>query len=206
MAKPSPAATTTATPEVQLLRDRAEGRVSVEASFERLYAAYAPLVVAWFQIRVGAEVADDLFQDVWLIFYNRWRRWEVLPEMLHPEAKPVLSFLFRTAHFVLIGHRRQVSSRKQDPIGEMDFVDGASTPPQVHRRFELGRCLDLAKQVCPPEEIDVLLAKLAGVPAREIAKTLQITEPVVDHRFRSAIARVKQRLKPRRKGGAHGRA
>ncbi len=207
MAKAKSAEAPTASPEQPILRARAEARVSAEASFEQLYAAYAPLVRAWFQVRVAPESADDLFQDVWTIFYNRWRRWEVLPEMLVAEAKPVLSFLFRTSHFVLIGHRRQGPGRQQFSLEEVDIPDGQSSPERVHRRLELGRCLALAREICPQEEVDVLLAKLAGVPAREIARTLQVSEPVVDHRFRNAIARLRQRVAPRGgKGGAHSHA
>lgn len=202
MAKPSPAAKETASLEPQILCARAEGVVSPEASFDQLYAAYAPLVLAWFRVRVGAEAADDLFQDVWTIFYNRWQRWQILPEMMHAEAKPVLSFLFRTAHFVLIGYRRQGAARKQDPIEDVDIPDGQRSPERMQQQLEMGRCLEVARRICPPEEMDVLLAKLAGVPAREIARTMQVSEPVVDHRFRNAIARLKQELKPRKKGGA----
>jgi RNA polymerase sigma factor (sigma-70 family) len=207
MAKAKTAEAFTASTEHAILRARAEGRVSAEASFEQLYAAYAALVRAWFRVRVAPESADDLFQDVWTIFYNRWRRWEMLPEMLVPEAKPVLSFLFRTSHFVLIGHRRQGAARQQDSLEEVDLPDGQSSPERIHQRLELGRCLALARKLCPQEEIDVLLAKLAGVPAREIARTLQVSEPVVDHRFRNAIARLRQQVGPRRgKGGAPSHA
>ena len=202
MAKPSPAEKGTVSSEAPILRARAEGDVSPEAGFEQLYAAYAPLVQAWFQVRVGAEAADDLFQDVWTIFYNRWQRWQIPPEMLHPEAKPVLSFLFRTAHFVLIGYRRQGAARRQDSIEDVEIPDGQRSPERMQQQLEIGRCLELAKRICPAEEMDVLLAKLAGVPAREIARTHQVSEPVVDHRFRNAIARLKQELKPRKKGGA----
>jgi DNA-directed RNA polymerase specialized sigma24 family protein len=61
------------------------------------------------------------------------------------------------------------------------------------------------RRICPLEEQEVLAAKLAGVPAREIARTLAITEAAVDHRFRGAIARLKRRLepKPAPRRGAH---
>ena len=49
---------------------------------------------------VGPTAVDDLAQDVWLIFYSRFRRWEFGTEMESPEARPVLSFLFRTCQFV----------------------------------------------------------------------------------------------------------
>jgi DNA-directed RNA polymerase specialized sigma24 family protein len=41
----------------------------------------------------------------------------------------------------------------------------------------------------------VLLAKLAGMSAREVAGTLSITEAVVDHRYRDALARLRSKLK-----------
>ena len=72
-------------------------------------------------------------------------------------------------------------------------VDG-STP--VVTRVQLGECLAAAKESCSDEEVAVLTAKLAGVPAREIARTLQITEAAVDHRFRNAVARIRERLVP----------
>ena len=53
----------------------------------------------------------------------------------------------------------------------------------------------------------MLLTKLAGVPAREIARTLGLSEAIVDHRFRDALARLKTRLSPkstRTKGGRRG--
>lgn len=209
MAEGTPAAASTATPEPQILRARAEGRVSPDEGFEQLYGLYAPLVAAWFQVRVGADVADDLFQDVWTIFFNRWQRWELLPEMMHPEAKPVLSFLFRTAHFVLIGHRRQGAGRQQESLDQVEVADRQRSPERMQQQLELGRTLGLARKLCPAEELDVLLAKLAGVPAREIARTLQVSEPVVDHRFRNAIARLRKEMQParprkaRQKGGRH---
>ncbi len=208
----NPAGTTTVPLEPQILRARMEGRVSPDESFEQLYAAYAPLVLAWFRVRADASAADDLFQDVWTIFYNRWRGWLVQPEMLQGEAKPVLSFLFRTAHFVLIGYRRKSANRLQSSLEEVEIPDGQRGPERMQQRLEIGRCLELAKKLCPPEELDVLIAKLAGVPGREIARTLRVSEPIVDHRFRNAVARLKQEMRSPtakaagRKGGARGDA
>jgi DNA-directed RNA polymerase specialized sigma24 family protein len=63
-----------ASPEQPILRSRARGEVSCGAAFERLYALYAPAVLAWLVLRVEKSDADDLAQDVWAIFYQRWRR------------------------------------------------------------------------------------------------------------------------------------
>jgi len=61
---------------------------------------------------------------------------------------------------------------------------------------QLGECLAAAKVSCTDQERAVLTAKLAGVPAREIARTLRITEAAVDHRFRNAVARIREHLMP----------
>jgi RNA polymerase sigma factor (sigma-70 family) len=180
--------------EQSILRARARGEVSAEQGFEKLYALHAPLVLAWLRLRVPRADAEDLQQDVWMVLYDRWKRWEFRPEMESPEARPVLSFLFRTCHFVLRGYARRAAVRAEQPLD--DDAGEARAPDAGHSALELGRCLDLARRICPLEEQEVLAAKLSGVPARDIARTLTLTEAAVDHRFRSAIARLRRRLRP----------
>ncbi len=181
-------------PEPAILRARAQGDVSADQAFERLHTIYAPAVRAFVALRVRGPEADDLVQDVWTIFCQRWRRWEHRPEMEAVDARPVLSFLYRTCQFAVIGHRR-----KARPTAELDE---AATPrtgnDTLLREAEAGRCLELARRLLSDEELDVLLAKLAGVSAREIARTLGVTQSVVDHRFRGGLARLRSRLAPRR--------
>ncbi len=194
-------------PERTVLRARARGEVSAADSFEELYALHSGSVRAWLRSRVPAATAEDLMQDVWLVFHDRWRRWEFRPEMEAEEARPVLSFLFRTCHFVLRGHFRRRELRGELPIEAADDVDAPTGILRMERAADAGNALRLAERVCTAEERDVLLAKLAGVPAREIAGALGITEAVVDHRFRDALARLKSRLAPKpraRKGGGRG--
>jgi RNA polymerase sigma factor (sigma-70 family) len=186
-----------ASQEHEVLRARARGDVSAEASFERLYLAYGSDVRAWFRMRLQPGEADDLCQDVWLIFHHRWRRWEFRPEMEAPGARPVLSFLYRTAHFVLQGHRRRQAMRGEQSLEGVE-AESAGGADRLQAEVEAGRCLALARRLCPPEELDVLLPKLTGVPAREIARGLGVSEAVVDHRFRKALARIKAALTPRR--------
>jgi RNA polymerase sigma factor (sigma-70 family) len=189
-------------PEQPILRARARGQVSAETAFEQLYALYAPAVLGWLVLRADPADADDLLQDVWMIFYRRWQRWQFSPQMEAPEARPVLSFLFRSCHFVLRGHRRRLQTRSHQSLDAMEAADGFQGAKQLLWQVEFGRCLELARRLCPAEELEVLLAKLAGVPAREIARTLDTTEPAVDHRFRNAVARLKKNLQggSRRRG------
>jgi DNA-directed RNA polymerase specialized sigma24 family protein len=104
----------------------------------------------------------------------------------------VLSFLFRTCHLTLRAHRR-LAQREPVPLTDTDppALDG-----QAHalRAVQLGECLDTAQRHCSDDDCAVLTAKLAGVPAREIARTLGLTESAVDHRFRNTIERIRQVL------------
>jgi len=182
--------------EHAVLRASADGRVSSEEAFDRLYSLYAGPVMAWLRLRARYDAADDLFQEVWRIFLGRWRNWQNSPGMDDPDAKPVLSFLYRTSHFVLKSYERK--ERMMQPLE--DAANTESDPHAIARTIDFGRCLAMAKQVCSHEELDVLAAKLAGVPAREIARTFDLTEAVVDHRYRDAIARVRRRLRIGAKG------
>lgn len=182
----------TPSPEPVLLRARARGELSADAAFERFYELYAASVMSWLRLRTERGDADDLFQDVWRIFHGRWRNWQMPAEMEAPAARPVLSFLYRTCHFVLLGHRR--SARHTEPVESVEAPDGRRGPEQMSREVQLGQCLALARKICPAKEMDVLTAKLAGVPAREIARTLGMTAAAVDHHFRDAVARLRKQV------------
>ena len=177
-----------------VLRAWARGELSPEAAFARLYDAYAPLVRTWLAVRARGE-ADDLFQDVWTIFYRRCLDWEHRPDLDDEQARPVLSFLFRTCHLTLRAHRRLLERRAAQPLDTIadPAVDGGSRALEA---VQLGECLTAARLRCSDEECAVLTAKLAGVPAREIARTLRLTEATVDHRFRNAVARIREALAP----------
>jgi RNA polymerase sigma factor (sigma-70 family) len=181
--------------ENRVLRARARGEMSADAAFETLFREYQRIVASWLALRVEGAAVDDLAQDVWLIFYSRFRRWEFGTEMESREARPVLSFLFRTCQFVARGHQRLARSRKNDPLEEKHERVAAAGSETLLRDLEAARALSLARRICPEEELDVLLAKLAGMSAREVATTLSITEAVVDHRYRDALKRLRSKLK-----------
>ena len=156
--------------ENRVLRARSRGEMSADAAFEALFQEYRRIVASWLAVRVDSGSVDDLAQDVWLIFYGRFRRWEFGTEMESAEARPVLSFLFRTCQFVARGHLRLARSRRSDPLEEVEERVAASGPDTLLRDLEAAKALSLARRICPEEEIDVLLAKLAGMSAREVAR------------------------------------
>ena len=177
------------------MRDWSRGVLSPDEAFVRLFEEYGPLVHTWLRARVVDGSADDLFQDVWTIFCRRWREWQPTSGAGETDARPVLSFLFRTCHLVVIAHRRLARTRNERPI---EAAAGAGVNGQAHAvtQVQLGECLTAARACCSDDEIAILRAKLAGVPARDIARTLQMTEAAVDHRFRNAVARIREHLMP----------
>lgn len=181
-----------AAPEADVLAAWASGELPPEEAFARLYQSYAGVVRAWLAVRAG-NAADDLFQDVWTIFYRRCREWEHRQDGAAPDARPVLSFLFRTCELVLRAHRRIHAQRGMAPLE-------AAADPAVdgHRHaietIQLGECLEAARRHCTDQECAVLSAKLAGLAGREIARALHLTESAVDHRFRNAVARIREAL------------
>jgi DNA-directed RNA polymerase specialized sigma24 family protein len=180
--------------EQEVLRARQAGDLSVEESFRALFDLHSRAVMGWLLVRVPRDQADDLFQEIWSTFYVRWRAWEFREHLTAPEARPVLSFLFRTAAFVRHGQYRR--KRSQDSLeGEAAAIpDASSGPAAMDQRVQLGRCLDLAAEICSPEELDALLGKLSGLSGEEMARALGVSEAIADHRYRSAVARLRREM------------
>jgi len=174
--------------EHRILVARASGEVSAEVSFEQLYGLYQRPVYAWLSLRLPASDADDLAQDVWTIFYRRWQAWR-FPAELVPEAKPVLSFLYRTCHLTLAAFRRL---QERDKAGDLEQADALAAPAGTWQRdLEVRQCLTAAREACSSDELEILIGKLTGVSARTIARTLGVTESAVDHGYRRAIAKTR---------------
>src|SRR5262249_2997672 len=131
--------------EVEIVRLRALGELSADDAFERLYALYAAPVMSWLRLRVRAADAEDLFQDIWRIFHGRCSGWKTTPERETPDARPVLAFLFRTCHLVLMGHRRAAR-----PTESLDRLERGGPDPagRLDDGLVLGRCLTLARERC----------------------------------------------------------
>src|SRR5262249_8082417 len=153
-------------------RARQSGELSCEESLRWLYDLYARSVFSWLLVRSPRDQAEDMFQEVWSAFLVRWRAWEFREEVSAPEARPGVSFLFRTGAFVWKGHRRKERAGEPLPDGESE---PAVHSGELEARLELDRCLKLAAEICTPEEIEVLTARLAGLSGAEIAGALGIS-------------------------------
>jgi DNA-directed RNA polymerase specialized sigma24 family protein len=179
--------------ESPVLRAWADGRIDADAAFAALYDTYAPMTRGWLAVRAPAADVDDLFQDVWSIFLRRWREWTPPDTISAADPRPVLSFLFRTCHLALLAQRRLAAAHTMQPIEAAPEPDVDGDRIAV-REVQFGECLAAARACCDDTELAVLTAKLSGVSGRETARTLGLTEPAVDHRYRAAIARIRERL------------
>jgi DNA-directed RNA polymerase specialized sigma24 family protein len=174
--------------EHPILQARASGEVSADVSFEQLYELYKRPVYAWLSLRLPASDADDLAQDVWTIFYRRWQTWRFAAQ-LPADARPVLSFLYRTCHLTFAGFRRLQERHRADDLAQAG--DLAAPAGSWHRDFEVRQCLSAAREACSSDELEILVGKLTGVSARTIAASLGVTESAVDHGYRRAIAKTR---------------
>ena len=159
--------------ESAILRDWAAGTLSGDEAFARLYETYGRLVHTWLAVRAGGADADDLFQDVWTIFCRRWREWRI-DGSAAADARPILAFLFRTCHLVLLAHRRIAQQRATRSLDDSPhpLTDGER---EATTHVQLGECLTAATRCCSDEELAVFTAKLAGMHGRDIAHALGIT-------------------------------
>ena len=174
--------------EHSILQARASGEVSADVSFEQLYALYQQPVYAWLSLRLPASDADDLAQDVWTIFYRRWQSWRFPAELVR-EAKPVLSFLYRTCHLTLAAFRRM---QERDRASDLEQAGPVAAPiGSWQRDLEVRQCLAAAREACSSDELEILLGKMTGVSARAIARMLGVTESAVDHGYRRALAKTR---------------
>src|SRR5262245_13420485 len=141
------------------------GALSIARSFEGLYRINALAVIGWRALRVQPHGVDDLLQDVRSVLYGRWRSWQQPANLDTPEARPVLSFLFRTVHLAAKAHRR--ARRVREQIEEHDLTDDRTMPERLIDGLTLASCLDFAKTHCGEEDVAILMGKLAGISPKE---------------------------------------
>src|SRR5215208_2594363 len=132
-------------PEQLILRACVSKELSHDDAFGELYLLYAAVVRGWLSVSVKRGEVEDLFQDIWIVFYRRWQQWQFLAEMEEPDARPVASFLYRTFRFVLEGHRRR-NLHNHEPIEAVEELpDNLQQPDRLLMQLELGQCLELAR-------------------------------------------------------------
>jgi RNA polymerase sigma-70 factor (ECF subfamily) len=171
----------------------AYGRGEMRA-FETLYSRHRAALYRYLvrQAR-DAEIANDLFQEV-------WSRVIVIRARYEPRAK-FRTFLFTLAHNCFIDHCRRVKSRPAGLVLEdadaADLLpaDDASRPDAKMEREEISHRYRAALATLPQEQRDVyLLHEESDLSLEEIANVTGVGTETAKSRLRYAVGKLKAAL------------
>lgn len=171
----------------------AYGRGEMRA-FETLYSRHRAALYRYLvrQAR-DAEIANDLFQEV-------WSRVIVIRARYEPRAK-FRTFLFTLAHNCFIDHCRRVKSRpvalvlEDADAADLLPADDASRPDAAMERSETSRRYRAALATLPQEQRDVyLLHEESDLSLEEIADVTGVGTETAKSRLRYAVSKLKAAL------------
>ena len=146
-----------------------------------------------------AEIANDLFQEVWSRVIANRARYE-------PRAK-FRTFLFTLAHNCFIDHCRRVkvAARRASGIDDADAADllpadeDRRCPDAELERDEASRRYRAALATLPPEQRDVyLLHEESELSLEEIARVTGVGAETAKSRLRYAVGKLKAALASRK--------
>lgn len=148
-----------------------------EATFVAFYRETAPALRAFLKHASGnAALADDILQET---FYRFLRA-----DLPQPETRPVKSYLYRTAHSLLVDHWRRVNRERRWSV--KNFLGSeASTGPETG-----GDAMTVFRGLKPREQSLLWLAYVEGYDHREIAAALGLSERSV----RVLLSRARKKL------------
>jgi RNA polymerase sigma-70 factor, ECF subfamily len=177
--------------DAQLMLAYASGEIR---AFESLYARHRGALYRYLlrQAR-DAEIANDLFQEVWSrVIANRTR---------YEARAKFRTFLFTLAHNCFIDHCRRVKARPAGVVVEdadaADLLpaDDNVRPECALERDEASQRYRAALATLPPEQRDVyLLHEESDLSLEEIARVTGVGAETAKSRLRYAVGKLKAAL------------
>ncbi len=171
------------------------------AALERLVEKYrAPLFSFIFRYVRGVHEAEDCFQETWA---------RVLPRLSRKRTDRLPSYLFTTAHHLLVDAARRArrspfAARKglgNDAYTTSEPVEHA-TPADAAAEADFRRALAAALDTLPEAQRTVFLLRMeADVPFEEIARREGCPLGTVLSRMHYAVTRLRKALAPFRPKG-----
>jgi RNA polymerase sigma-70 factor (ECF subfamily) len=163
-------------------------------AFETLYSRHRGALYRYLMRQArDAEIANDLFQEVWSRVIANRARYE-------PRAK-FRTFLFTLAHNCFIDHCRRMKSRPQGlGIEDADAADllpadEDARPEAVLQRKESTERFRAALATLPQEQRDVyLLHEESELSLEEIARVTGVGAETAKSRLRYAVGKLKAAL------------
>lgn len=146
----------------------------------------------------AAEVADELFQDVWLRVVGAREGYEVTARFS--------TWLFRIAHNRLVDHFRgrsralaatftdPESDPEDDPASQLPAPERESPPALLERRQMARHILDCLATLPPPQREAFLMAEEGGMSLEEIGRATGVGRETAKSRLRYALERLRRCL------------
>jgi RNA polymerase sigma-70 factor (ECF subfamily) len=160
-------------------------------SLETLYREHAAVLFRFLTRLTGNEAeVKDILQEVFI-------RLAKSPRVLHGVHSP-RSFLFRMAHRLAIDRARrdETRSRYADRAGQESQREAPSPAADPDEAWKQKRLFD-SLAALPPEQRAVLLLKVwEDLTFAEIAETLEISPDTAASRYRYALNKLRDALRP----------
>jgi len=177
--------------DAQLMLAYASGEMR---AFESLYSRHRAALYRYLMRQArDAEIANDLFQEVWSRIISNRARYE-------PRAK-FRTFLFTLAHNCFIDHCRRVKARpsglgiEDADAADLLPADEATRPDHALERHETTQRYRAALATLPPEQRDVyLLHEESQLSLEEIARVTGVGTETAKSRLRYAVGKLKAAL------------
>lgn len=146
----------------------------------------------------AAEVADELFQDVWLRVVGARANYEVTAKFS--------TWLFRIAHNRLVDHHRargrsivelsdgMADDPEDDPVNHLPAPEQNSPPAMLERREAARHILDCLGHLPLPQRDAFLMAEESGMSLEEIANATGVGRETAKSRLRYALDRLRRCL------------
>ena len=162
-------------------------------AFELLYGRWRGRLYRYLAHQ-AAEVADELFQDVWMRVVNARTGYEVTARFS--------TWLFRIAHNRLMDHFRARGRTpvelgddpEDDPIDQLPASDLEAPTVMLERREAARHILHCLEALPAIQREAFLMAEESGMSLEEIAKTTGVGRETVKSRLRYALDRLRRCL------------
>ena len=156
--------------------------------FDRFYRERANAVYLYFLRRVGAEAAQDLTADVFVV---AWRRWGAVPE-----GEASMAWLYGVARNVLMDRRRSMGRRVRlaEKVNAQPEPLVAGPEAQVVRSAEYEAVLAALMRLPEKDREIILLVGWEGLSREQVAEMMSVTRSAIDKRIARAYKRMARHL------------
>ncbi len=158
------------------------------AAFEILYGRYRGDVFRWFVRQTRPEIAEELYQEVWMRVIRSRERYQ--------HSASFRTYLYTIAHHLLIDYIRSTSKWNEAPDCELDELEDAGMLPDILvQNDETAKALVTAiAQLPAPQREAFLLKEEAGLSLDEIAAVVGSPREAIKSRLRYATRKLRELL------------